>query len=136
MGAIDTLYVIVPESKFLNADPALIPEASAHAVSVRSDVLKIEVVGAEAGDAKYRTPPYGNDDEVGTDGDANGVPGTGVVSVTRALGATGFASAVTGPFDVRIILTEEPAAFDASHILVENGTASAPVARVAYRWWC
>ena len=48
--------------------------------------------------------------------------------VTRALGATGFASAVTGAFDVRIILTEEPAAFDASHILVENGTNSAPVA--------
>ena len=59
---------------------------------------------------------------------ANGTPGTpGVVSITRALGATGFASAVTGPFDVRIILTEEPAAFDASHIVVENGTASAPV---------
>ena len=51
-----------------------------------------------------------------------------MVSITRALGATGFASAVTGPFDVRIILTEEPAAFDASHIIVENGTASAPVA--------
>ena len=62
-------------------------------------------------------------------GPANGTPGTpGVVSITRALGATGFASAVTGPFDVRIILTEEPAAFDASHIIVENGTASAPVA--------
>ena len=56
-------------------------------------------------------------------------PGTpGVVSITRALGATGFASAVTGAFDVRIILTEEPAAFDASHIIVENGTNSAPVA--------
>ena len=27
----------------------------------------------------------------------------------------------TGAFDVRIILTEEPAAFDASHIIVENG---------------
>ena len=73
-------------------------------------------------------PPYrGTTDAVG-DADNGGTPGTpGVVSVTRALGATGFASAVTGAFDVRIILTEEPAAFDASHILVENGTASAPV---------
>ena len=53
----------------------------------------------------------------------------GVVSVTRALGPTGFASAVTGPFDVRIILTEEPAAFTClDHILVDNGTAGAPVA--------
>ena len=51
-----------------------------------------------------------------------------MVSVTRALGPTGFASAVTGPFDVRIILTEEPAAFTVDHILVENGTAGAPVA--------
>ena len=45
--AIDTLYVIVPESKFKNADSTLIPKATAHAVSVRSDVLKIEVVGAD-----------------------------------------------------------------------------------------
>ena len=120
--AIDTLYVIVPESKFLNADPTLIPKAYDHAVSVRSDALKIELVGAEAGNAGYRTPPY----DQTNDAVAAGTPG--VVSITRALGATGFASAVTGAFDVRIILTEEPAAFDASHILVENGTASAPVA--------
>ena len=58
----------------------------------------------------------------------------GVVSITRALGATGFASAVTGPFDIRIILTEEPVEFTAAHIVVEDengaasGTASAPVA--------
>ena len=58
--AIDSLYVIVPESKFKNADPTLIPKAYDHAVSVRSDVLKIELVGAEAGNAKYRTPPYGD----------------------------------------------------------------------------
>ena len=75
-----------------------------------------------------RTPPYAVTNEVGRS-ITNGAAGTpGVVSITRALGATGFASAVTGPFDVRIILTEEPAAFDASHILVENGTNSAPVA--------
>ena len=60
------------------------------------------------------------------DANPDGTPG--VVSVTRALGATGFASAVTGPFDVRIILTEEPLAFTADHIIVENGTNSAPVA--------
>ena len=73
--------------------------------------------------------PYAEADDVGTCWREGGAPGTpGVVSVTRALGATGFASAVTGAFDVRIILTEEPAAFDASHILVENGTNSAPVA--------
>ena len=118
--AIDTLYVIVPESKFKNADPTLIPKASAHAVSVRSDVLKIELVGDDDGEPKYYSPP-------GYTGlQPDGTPG--VVSVTRALGPTGFASAVTGAFDVRIILTEEPAAFDASHILVDNGTAGAPVA--------
>ena len=125
---IDTLYVIVPESKFLNTDPALTPEAAPHAVSVRSDVLKIEVVGADDGNAGYREPPYNATD----DAVADGVPG--VVSITRALGATGFASAVTGPFDIRIILTEEPAEFTAAHIVVEDengaasGTASAPVA--------
>ena len=55
--AIDTLYVIVPESKFKDADPTLIPKAYDHAVSVRSDALKIELVGAEGGDAKYHLPP-------------------------------------------------------------------------------
>ena len=58
---IDTLYVIVPESKFVNADPTLIPEATAHAVNVRSDVLKIELVGEEEGNAGYSDPPYGDD---------------------------------------------------------------------------
>ena len=46
-AAIDTLYVIVAEKTFLNTDPALTPEATPHAVNVRSDVLKIEVVGAD-----------------------------------------------------------------------------------------
>ena len=90
-------------------------------------MLKIEVVGADNGDPGYREPPYGTDDGVDI-----GTPG--VVSITRALGATGFASAVTGPFDIRIILTEEPVEFTAAHIVVEDengaasGTASAPVA--------
>ena len=119
-AAIDTLYVIVPESKFKNADPALIPKAYDHSVSVRSDALKIELVGADVGDAKYSD--FG--DPVATRV-ASGTPA--VVSITRALGSTGFASAVTGPFDVRIILTEEPAAFAAADIIVGNGTASAPV---------
>ena len=53
---IDTLYVVVRQRAFVNADPALIPEATAHAVSIRSAPLKIELVGAEAGDAKYPLP--------------------------------------------------------------------------------
>ena len=72
-------------------------------------MLTIQVVGDDVGDAGYSE--YGETDSVGGDPSdtTTGIPG--VVSVTRALGATGFASAVTGPFDVRIILTEEPAAF-------------------------
>ena len=121
-AAIDTLYLMVDEKKFINADLTLNPNASAHAVNARSDVLKIELVGVHDGDAKYSA--YEETASVGT---GTGVGTPGVVSITRALGPTGFASAVTGPFDVRIILTEEPVAFTADHIVVENGTASAPV---------
>ena len=45
---------------FKNTDPALTPEEAPHAVNVRSDVLKIEVVGADDGNAGYREPPYGD----------------------------------------------------------------------------
>ena len=109
----------------LNADPGLIPEATAHATSVRSAPLKIDVVGEDEGDAGYSEPPYG---DAAATPVAAGTPG--VVSITRVLGGTGFASAATGAFDVRIILTEEPKEFTADHIIVqdENGTASAPVA--------
>ena len=51
--AIDTLYVIVDEKKFKNADPTLNPNAYAHSDNVRSTVLKIELVGDDVGDAGY-----------------------------------------------------------------------------------
>ena len=53
---------------------------------------------------------------------AGGEPG--VVSIQEP-SVTGFVSAVeTGPFDVRIILTEEPKDSHADHIQVVNGSAA------------
>ena len=52
----------------------------------------------------------------------------GVIAITRVHTLSGIAATAAGPFDVRIVLTEEPAAFTAANINVNNGTASDPVA--------
>ena len=121
-AAIDTLYVLVDQDKFLNADPGLNATATAHSKSVRSDALMIELVGAEGGDAKYRKSPYGADDGV----DA-GTPG--VVSIKRLLDRSGFSAIETGAFDVRVILTEKPAGgLTAAMVMVEGGGSATAVA--------
>ena len=56
---------------------------------------------------------------------SSGVPG--VVAIQRTLPTSGIAAIATGPFDVRIVLTEEPASFTAANLIVLNGTASDPV---------
>ena len=58
----------------------------------------------------------------------------GVVSITRILARSGFRPIETGPFDVRIILTEEPRdGFTADMVNVENGTAGTPVKGLTYK---
>ena len=57
---------------------------------------------------------------------ASGVPG--VVAISRVDAQSGITPTATGPFDVRIILTEMPKEFKAANIGVLNGTASDPVA--------
>ncbi|MCG9131441.1 lamin tail domain-containing protein [Candidatus Poribacteria bacterium] len=54
----------------------------------------------------------------------------GVVDISRVDPRSGIAAVATGAFDVRIILTEEPAEFTKDHIMVLNGTASDPVALI------
>ena len=97
--------------------------------------LRVDLVDDDEGDARYaRLTGASTADRVGDDdlptgvvypGTASGVPG--VVAVERVLTTSGIAAIATTPFDVRIILTEEPAAFTAANIMVLNGTAAAPV---------
>ena len=101
--------------------------------------LRVDLVDDDEGDARYaRLTGASTADRVGDDiptpsnypgtaasGMTSGVPG--VVAVERVLTTSGIAAIATTPFDVRIILTEEPAAFTAANIMVLNGTAAAPV---------
>ena len=62
----------------------------------------------------------------------SGTPG--VVSITRILARSGFRPIEMGPFDVRIILTEEPRdGFTADMVMVENGKAGTPVKGLTYK---
>ena len=56
-----------------------------------------------------------------------GMSAPGVVDISRVDPHSGIAATATGEFDVRIVLTEEPAEFTKDHIMVLNGEASAPV---------
>ena len=127
---IHTLYLSIPQEKFKNADRGLNVHEYDHAKNIASDVLIITLVDADDGNAKYYKSPYSDTDNVsGTSNDSNGVSsgGTGVpgvVSITKTLDASGFTQAASGPFTVRVILTEEPKEFTASHIVVDGGTAT------------
>ena len=112
-----TLYVVVPEKKFKNTDRGLNAQAAAHADNVTSDVLIIHLVGADDGEAYHYEPPYADTDQA-----AAGTPR--VVSITKTLDASGFTQAAGGAFTVRIILTEEPKAFTADHIVIDGGSAT------------
>ena len=116
---IDTLYVSIPEKAFKNADASLNPHEKGHADSVASNVLVITLVDADDGDAKYNLPGAASDYTVDV---GAGVPG--VISITRTLDPSGFAQAASGPFEIRVILTEQPKEFTAAHIVVDGGTAT------------
>ena len=84
-------------------------------------LLRVDLVNDDEGDAEYSTIDSATAaTEIGA-----GVPG--VVAVTRVLTRSDIAAIATGAFDVRIVLTEEPAAFTSDNIRVLNGTAADPV---------
>ena len=97
-----------------------------------SNVFTLDLVDNDEGDANYRRIVSnlgieGIADDlktVSTDSAAAGRPG--VVAVIQALDRTAFQPVVTGPFNVRIILTEEPkGGLTTDLIEVVNGTAMA-----------
>ena len=99
----------------------LIDDKADIAHNVGPILLRVDLVNDDEGLAQYATI----DDADTATAVGEGVPG--VVAVTRVEDRSGIAGIARGPFDVRIVLTEEPAEFTASHIMVMNGKASAPV---------
>ena len=84
--------------------------------------LRVDLVEADEGFAQYANLTSTSAVDAAEAGDP------GVVAITRVHTLSGIAATAAGPFDVRIILTEEPAAFMAANLNVNNGTASDPVA--------
>ena len=97
-----------------------------------SNVFTLDLVDNDEGDANYRrivtnsaieTLTVAANETVSTDSAAAGRPG--VVAIIQALDRTAFQPIVTGPFNVRIILTEEPKdGLTTDLIEVVNGTAA------------
>ena len=85
-------------------------------------LLRVDLVEADEGFAQYANITSTSTAVAAESGDP------GVIAITRVQTHSGIASTATGPFDVRIVLTEEPAAFTAANLNVNNGTASDPVA--------
>ena len=94
------------------------PEAHQH-VNKASNRLEIDLVDADEGTAMYNIG-------VGATAAGAGVPG--VVTIDQLRERSGFIE--TGPFDVRIILTEEPkGGLTTDLILVEGGGAATAVTK-------
>ena len=103
-----------------------------------SNVFTIDLVDDDEGDPEYsritsnsaavRITAEGGDPGV----DGSGTPG--VVAIRRILDRSGFRPIETGPFNVRIILTEEPkGGFTSDLIEVDGGTAGTPVKGLTYK---
>ena len=84
-------------------------------------LLRVDLVNDDEGLAQYATI----DSVDGATVVGSGFPG--VVAVSRVLAQSDVAGVATGPFTVRIVLTEEPAAFTKDHISVIGGKAADPV---------
>ena len=80
-------------------------------------VIRVDLVEKDEGDPKYSKIVSG-----GLVSAADGDPG--VVAITKVVERSLVSAVETGPFDIRIMLTEEPRAFTTDHIRVKNGTAS------------
>ena len=105
---------------FPQTDDAAKPKGHAH-FNKRSDVFTVDLVDDDEGAAMYL--PIVTNATVGA-APADGTPG--VVAVTRILDQSAFQPIEVGPFNVRIILTEEPkGGLTAALIEVINGSATA-----------
>ena len=58
--------------------------------------------------------------------DLTGVPG--VVAISKVIDRSLVSAVETGAFDIRVMLTEQPAEFTAAHIRVVNGSPGEPKA--------
>ena len=99
-----------------------------------SKVFRVDLVDDDEGDPQYwRLTGPSTAVDVTTSGDpATGVGIPGVVSIMRTASRAGFIE--RGPFDVRIILTEEPAGgFTADLIDVDGGSVTSVVDGAKYK---
>ena len=122
---------------FPQTDDAAKPKAHAH-FNKPSNVYTIDLVDDDEGDPEYsRITSNSAAVRITAEGGDTGTPGSGtpgVVAIRRILDRSGFRPIETGPFDVRIILTEEPkGGFTADLIEVQNGTAGTPVKGLTYK---
>lgn len=129
---IHTLLFSIRRHKMERADEAYVtavrndPEGD-HAISQNNaaGVYKLELVDADQGNPRYTSRDTATQIAAGS-GMADAGSGTpGVVSVNRAAARIGYIE--TGPFDVRVLLTEEPRGengLTADHISVTNGSVT------------
>ena len=95
-----------------------------------SNVFTLDLVDDDEGDANYRGIVSNSDiegigDDLATISTSAAAGRPGVVAIIQALDRTAFQPIVTGPFNVRIILTEEPKdGLTTDLIEVVNGTAA------------
>ena len=82
--------------------------------------IRVDLVEKDEGDPKYDKIQSGTL-TAAVEGDP------GVVAITKVVDRSLVSTVETGPFDIRIMLTEEPKEFTAAHIRVKNGSASEPV---------
>ena len=82
--------------------------------------IRVDLVEKDEGDPKYSKIVSGNL-EVAGDGDP------GVVAISKVIDRSLVSAVETGPFDIRVMLTEQPAEFTAAYIRVVNGSATDPV---------
>ena len=131
---------------FPQTDNPETPKSHAH-FNKPSNVFTIDLVDDDQGNPRYNRittnstvaaaaetglPPLGDDGAVVPGNRGSGTPG--VVSITRILERSGFRPIETGPFHVRIILTEEPkGGFTADMIEVDGGRAGEPVKGLTYK---
>ena len=113
------------------------PDAHQH-LNDKSNEFQVDLVDDDEGDPEYsKIISSSTAARITADGGETGILGSGtpgVVSITRILARSGFRPIETGPFDVRIILTEEPRdGFTADMVNVENGTAGTPVKGLTYK---
>ena len=83
--------------------------------------IRVDLVEKDEGDPNYQAIVSGSlEDRM------DGEPG--VVAISKVIARSLVSAVETGPFDIRVMLTEQPAEFTAAHIRVVNGSAGEPKA--------